>query len=544
MTSDRPVRLGILSALLVLGCGEAPSPDARPRTGGTAVVAGSSDLQNLIGPIVDEQTSAEVLKYALSTTLIRLDDALAYAPYAAREWTLEGDSAAVFRLREGLAWHDGRPTTARDVVFTFERVKDPETGSPLHEMFAGWEAAQILDSLTVRFTLRPHPDPLYPWTELPLVPAHALDTVPATRLRQAAYGRRPIGNGPFRFVSHRENDRWVFEANPDFPTDLGGRPHLDRLVWRVIPESAAQVAELRTGRAHLAMSPRTQHLEQLRGDTAVRVIQAPSNMYAFIGWNVRRPALSDPRVRRALTHAIDRGQLLEGLRGGYGEVAFGPVPPGHWAHHDGLEPLPYDPEESRTLLAAAGWTDSDGDGIRENAAGEPLEIELKIPSMVDFSRDLAEVVRGDLADVGVRMTTRPLEAATLFADITGAEKRFDAVLLTLAADFRMDLRDTFHSRAVGQPYQLSSWSQPEADSLMDGIAAAPTREAATPLWHGFQEVLRREQPWTFLYYAPSLRAARTELLGVRMDGRGTFVSLPEWWLAAPADSTAPASAAQ
>lgn len=523
---------------LLPACGETPpgsDPVSGPIAGGTVVVVGSHDLQNLNPLVADEQDTAELLKYGLFTTLVRFDSAFEYLPYLAESWEESGDTAVVFHLRRDVPWHDGRPTTAEDVAFTFRRVKDPATASSLVDLFENWVDVAVVDSHTVRFSLRPHPDPLYAWTELPIVPAHALDSVPPDGLRRASFNSRPIGNGPFRFVSHRENDRWIFGANADFPAGLGGPPYLDRVVWRSVPESDAQVAELLTGNAQLITSPRTAHVPRIEASRAARVIRAPTNSYAFLGWNSASGPLSDARVRRALTLAIDRRAILEGLRGGYGTIATGPVPPSHWAHHDRLDPLPHDTAAASALLGAAGWHDRDGDGVREDAAGRPLRVALKIPAGVDYSRDLAQVIQAHVARVGVRLEMVQLEPATLFDHITASEKRFEGVLLTLAADFRLDLRDTFHSRAIGQPFQLSSWSDPEADTLMDALAAAGDRDEAIPLWHRLQEVLQDEQPWTFLYYAPALRGASARLHGVTVDARGTFITLPAWWLA-PAPS--------
>lgn len=540
MRDGIPRETGLLIPLLIVGlggCAEAGAPgpgSAEPVRGGIAVIAGSHDLQHMNPLVTDERDTADLLRHGLFLTLVSFDSSFDYRPRLAESWAIEGDSAVVFRLRRDVRWHDGVPTTARDVAFTFERVKDEATGSALMDLFARWQAVEAIDSYTVRFRIAPHPDPLYPWTQLPPVPAHVLDTVPAAELRRSAFNVAPVGNGPFRFVSHRENDRWVFEANREFPAELGGPPYLDRVVWRVLPESSTQLAELRTGRAHLATSARAPQLPALRADPRFDVIEAPSDAYAFIGWNAADPILADARVRRALTHAIDRQAILDGLRGGLGTVAFGPVPPGHWAHHPELEPLAHDTARAAALLAEAGWLDRDGDGVRENAAGEPLRITLKIPAAVDFSRDVAEVVRAQVDRVAVQLETRALETATLFDDITAERKRFQGVLLTLAADFRLDLRDTFHSGAIGQPFQLSSWSSPATDRLLERVAAARTREEAIPLWHDLQEALREAQPWTFLYYAPTILATRSELQGVAVDARGMFVSLPRWWLVAPA----------
>lgn len=517
---------------LVVACGDRPASDLadRPVQGGTAVVAGSHDLRHMNGLVVDEPNAADLLRSALFLTLVAPDTGIDYVPRLAEGWERDGERVT-FRLRRDVFWHDGVPTTAEDVAFTFRRVRDPETASPVAPLFEGWDAVEVVDSFTVRFRVRPRPDDLFAWTELPIAPAHLLDTVPANALRRAAFNRRPVGNGPFRVVSYRENDRWVFEANPEFPEALGGRPHLDRLVWRVIPESSAQVTELRTGNAHLIMAARAIHLRDLVPRPGIRAIVAPSNTYAFIGWNARAAPLDDVRVRRALTLAIDRQEILDALRDGYGSLAVGPIPPGHWAAHPDLAPYPHDPEAARSLLDEAGWQVSGPTGVRTDEAGRSLEIEVMIPAGVDFSRDLAEVVRGHLARVGVGVRTRPLEAATLFGTITAPEKRFQAVILTLGADRALDLRETFHSQAIGQPYQLSSWSTPEADALMDRLAGARTRQEALPLWYRLQEVLHDEQPWTFLYYAPTLLAVSDRLQGVHVDARGTFITLPEWWLA-------------
>src|SRR5690606_10560255 len=136
------------------------------------------------------------------------------------------------------------------------------------------------------------------------------DTVPAERIGQAPFSRAPVGNGPFRFVEFRANERWIFAANDDFPEDLGGRPYLDRVVLRIVPEPASQVAELRAGTIDLALAPpagefmRMDSLPQLRG------IARPSRQVGLIGWNNRNAPLDDPAVRRAL--GLDRKSAVEG----------------------------------------------------------------------------------------------------------------------------------------------------------------------------------------------------------------------------------------
>src|SRR5690606_14572337 len=125
------------------------------------------------------------------------------------------------------------------------------------------------------------------------MPRHLLDTVPAAELRRASFNRAPVGNGPFRFVSREANGRWIFEANPDFPEALGGRPYLDRVVWRVIPENSAQITEIRTGNVDLILAPRADQLAELDARAELRAIVRPTRKYQVLGWNSLRPPLDD-----------------------------------------------------------------------------------------------------------------------------------------------------------------------------------------------------------------------------------------------------------
>ncbi|MFW5947306.1 MAG: ABC transporter substrate-binding protein [Gemmatimonadota bacterium] len=521
------VRIRHLTALLLVA---AACADPGPRRGGTAVIAAGSDL-DYANPLVSaDKYTNEVLRYVLFTPLIRYGPDFGYEPALARSWELEGDTGVVFRLREDVTWHDGRPTTAHDVLFTFRSARDPATGFANAGYFTRWTDATVVDSFTIRFGFEPHADPLAGWPFTPVAPAHLLDTVPAERMRTAAFNTAPVGNGPFRFVRYRPGDRWVFEANPGYPEALGGAPLLDRLVWRVIPESSAQVTEVRVGEVDLAIHARPEQVMELADREGLRGVYRPSRQFSFIVWNARRPPLDDARVRRALALSIDREEILQGLRRGLGELAVGPVSPFHWAWADHLAPLPFEPDSARTLLDAAGIRDTDEDGVRELPSGDPFVVEIKLPAGSDYNRDMAEAIRADLETVGVRATTRPTEATTLFADILSPERRFDAALLGWEADVRLDLRDLFHSGALDGEYQFASYTNPEVDSLLDRATIEPDRERAGPLWHRVQELLLRDQPWTVLYYQTDAFLARDRLRGLDMDIRGALVHVADWWI--------------
>lgn len=516
-----------LVALALAGCGDA---EPRPRVGGTAVIGAGSDLDAANPLVTVDAWTNDLLRFALFTPLVRYGPTLEYEPYLAESWEMTGDTGVIFHLRRDVRWHDGRQTTAEDVLFTYERATDPATGFPNPGYFERWTGGVVVDSFTVRFAWEPHAEPMAGLPFTGIVPRHLLDTIPAERMSQALFNRHPVGNGPFRFVSQRANDRWIFEANPDFPEGLGGRPRLDRLVWRVIPENTAQITEIRSGEADLVLQPRPEQVVELDERDDLRAIVKPSRQFSFIAWNGKRPPLDDPEVRRALAMAIDRQAILDGLRRGFGVLAVGPIAPFHWAYDAEDGPIPFDPDSAAAILDARGITDRDGDGIRELPGGGDFAIEIKVPASSDFNRDVAEVVRGDLADLGIRATSRPTEVGTLFADVTSAERNFDAALLGWNGDFRLDIGDLFHSRAMAGPYQFASYANPAVDSLMDRAEAETDRAVATPLWRRVQRILRDEQPWTPIYYQTDAFLVRERLEGVEMDIRGALLTVHDWWI--------------
>ena len=526
------VALGVAA----VGCADAGNGDAGSgdleRVGGTAVVAFAGGPRTANPLLAADAYSQEVTRSLLFLPLLELGPGLELAPRLAESWTLEDDSTAVFRLRRDVRWADGAPTTAHDVVFTLERALDPATGYPNVAQISHWHDVEAVDSFTVRARLDPVREPFLSLTLLPVVPRHVLDTVPPEAMASAAFNLRPVGNGPFRVAEARPNDRWVFVADSAFPEGLGGRPRLDRLVWRVIPESSAQTAELLAGDVDLVAGARPEAFEEAGSRPGVWRAERPTLSYTAIAWNGRRPPLDDPRTRRALGLAIDRRAILDALRGGRGTLAAGPVPPDHWAHSPDVAPPPHDLAAARSLLADAGLEDRDGDGMVEDGAGTPFRPELLIPAGSDFNRDLAQVIQSDLAEAGVGLEIRPLDFATMVSVITAPGREFDAALLTLDADLRLDLRSLFHGGALDGPFQVAGYSDARLDSLLDAIeASGDDREAARPLWESAQARLAEDQPWTFLYYVTDLLIGRDRLRGVEPDLRGLLHSAPRWWVA-------------
>jgi peptide/nickel transport system substrate-binding protein len=501
-----------------------------PRHGGTVVIAVAEDI-DAANPLVSQlATPQDFLRNALFLPLVDYGPNLEIRPVLASAWEMTGDTGVVFTLRNDVLWHDGRRTTAYDVKFTYDRATDPATAYPGAGELAFTTGAEVIDSFTIRISWQPHSDPLATFPFLPIVPEHLLGEVPASGMARADFNRSPVGNGPFRFVSHRPGERWEFEANPDFPEALGGRPYIDRLFWRPITEPSARIGELRTGGADMILNAGPDAYPGLAADPGLTGIVRETRQYALIGWNGRRAPFGDPAVRRALMMATDRQRMVDGLRGGLATLAVGPIGPFHWAYADTVTPLPFDTTAARALLADAGIEDRDGDGTLDLPDGRPFTFVLSYPSDQAFSRDVAELIASDFSAIGVRPRLESMEFGTLIGRMSSAARDFDAVVLAWASDFRVNVRDLYHSSALAGPYQIAGYANAEVDALIDAVAVTVDRDAARPLYHRLQSILRDEQPWGFLYYFPDLNVVRARLNGVEMDVRGTFVSIGRWWV--------------
>ncbi len=508
------------------------------RYGGTLVVGGVAELPGGMNPAVStDYTGTQYQQFVLLMTLVRYNAHLEAEPYLARSWAVNADTTELtFHLRDDVFWHDGVRTDANDVAFTFRTVTDPETGFPnpayWDEYDKSAEGMTVVDDTTIAFQIHPHADFMDPWRATAILPRHLLEDVPASQLATHPYNDQcPVGNGPFAFSEHRLNDRWVFQANPGFPEGLGGRPYVDRLVHRIIPEQTTLLTEFLTGGIQVFVGAQPDQVSEMEDNPSVQLMTFDHREAAFVAWNSRRPQLSDARVRRALTLGVDRAGIVEAVLQGYGTVANSTVPPAYWQYDPSVLPdMPYDPDRARALLDEAGWKDRDGDGVRENAKGEPLHITIKYNQGSRQRQSIAELMQAQLRQIGVDIDVRVVDVLTLRQQLFTPERDFDGVVLSWVVEFRLDDRDLFDSKRIDGPWALSGTRNPELDRLLDTLQTVVDRRAAKPLWDKYQRLLVEEQPYTFLYFVRRIMAVRNSVHGVHVDARGEWQSAPEWWM--------------
>ena len=397
----------------------------------------------------------------------------------------------------------------------------------------GEAGVEVVDDYTVTIRLEPHSEFLDAWRTVGIMPQHLLADVPPEQLKQHPFGTQcPVGNGPFVFREHLPQDRWVFEANPAFPGSLGGRPYLDRYVLRVIPEQTTLLTELLTENIDVFIAPRPDQAQRIIDNPDLDLLHYQQRSYVLVGWNSRRPQLADPRVRRAITMATNRQEIVDALLEGYGTVANSGVPPFHFAYDPAAAVnLAYDRDAAMRLLDEAGWTDRDGDGIRENAEGLPLSFTIKYNTGNQQRQDISEIMQAQLLEVGIDARPRVVKWATMLQQINTPDLRdFDGVVIGWVTEFKLDDMDLFHSERIDQPFAWSGTRNPEIDRLLEAIGVTVDREEAKQLWAEYQKVLSEEQPYTYFYFPDRLDGVNERVEDVQMDARGEWINIRKWWI--------------
>ena len=482
MTRARNRRITLLAGLLAAaalgGCGSVAA-----KRGATVMFASGADLQSINPLLTQHPLAHQVQRYVLFTTLVRYDSAMQVEPYLARSWRWSPDHRRLtFILHAGVRWHDGSPTTARDAEWTLDAARDSVTGYPRYQDVRGIQRVSAEDdtTLVIQFAAPQSriPDVL---TDLAVLPQHLLGRVPHGELRSAPFNEHPVGNGPFRFVSHEPNRRWVFQRNDAFPASLGGPPKLDRFIVVVVDEPATKLAALSSGELDFA-GIQPAHAAFVRRDPHLAVATYPLLFTYGIVFNTRHAPFNQLDVRRAVSEGLDRQEIVDGYLFGFGTPAWGPVPEGvpgrldagrgsRVTSRDVARPETRDPRPSFQLLTVG--------------SGEAA---------------LEQLIQAQLARAGFTVHIRQMELSA-FLDRVYSSHDFDAAVLGVPGD-----------PGLGYLAPLLQLAGLPADGNPDDE----------------QRTFHDQVPVAFLYHARGLQGMNRRVRHVVMDLRGELPTVAQW----------------
>lgn len=518
--------------LLLAACGGGDEPEGgggeglQPVRGGrlTVAVSGEPDALN---PLTRTTAVAGDVLGICNRGLAAMDRDFEFVPAIARRWEFSDDGLTLsYHLRSDVLWSDGEPFSSRDVVLSYELYTDPEVASPRASNFADVDSVYAPDDSTVVFEFSGRSRDQVFNTTYSLLPAHIVAGLDPAQVRQWPINRAPVTLGPFRVREWVAGDRVVMERNPHY---YGEPAWLDEVVFKVVPDESSRLLQLANGEVDMVEQiPYPEISTITERNPQVRLYTLDGRNTGYIAYNTRREPFGDARIRNAISYAIDRRAIIDGLMYGHAAPIASPIPPLlGWAHHEGLVPHRQDLERSRRLLEEAGWVDGDGDGIREKD-GRPFTLELKTRTGDPVREYGAVIIQRNLREVGIEATNRLMELGTVLEQVRDGD--FDLYLGMFRARLSVDPTNTF---GTGGSFNHGGYSNPEVDSLIAAGLAELDRDLARPIWQQVQEILHDEQPWSLLYLQLPVTGIHERFRDCTPHALSLYEDIEEWWMVPP-----------
>jgi peptide/nickel transport system substrate-binding protein len=496
-----------LAVLVLLVAGTGPSHGQAAST----LVVGLVAEPVLLDPAqVTDLNSNRVGRRVVETLVTFADESTQIVPGLADSWTVSKDGLSyTFKLRKGIAFHDGTPFNAQAVKFSIERQINPE--HPANKLgkypfaayfFGNVKAVEVMDESTVRFILK---EPRASF--LAILTAGAASVVSPTAAMKAGqdYGASPVGTGPFKFVQWDRGQRVVLEKNPSywrFPVKV------DRVIFRPITEDQARLTELLTGALDLIVGTPPDFVAQLENHPKVTLQRQVGAHVWYLGFNNSKKPFDDKRVRQALNYAVDKEAIVRDVLKGTGAVSKGPVLPGTWGDESGIKPFPYDPERARKLLAEAGlangfsttlWVPESGSGMQSPVA-------------------MSTIIQSNLKAVGVNVTLQTMEWGAFLAKLRTKEQDLFALSwMAGSEDPDLVMYPLLHSSQwtpVGP--NRAMYKNPRFDEVLTQARLTTDQAKRAQLYREAQRLLHDDPPWIFIDHEVQTAAFAKRVQGFKL----------------------------
>jgi peptide/nickel transport system substrate-binding protein len=468
----------------------APEPSEK-----VLIAAQGSEPDQLDPHMTSAYASFQVLENVYDTLVQPAAD-LSMEPALAESWEISDDNLTwTFKLRQGVKWHNGRDLVAQDVVYSFERI--------IAEGLNGWrfgavETITAPDDSTVVITLTQASPNLL----VSIAGFKGMAIIPEEIVTDGTIGTKPVGTGPFRFVSQSPDEGIVLEKNPDYWRASEGLPKLDGIRFVQIPDAGTKLTALRTGEVHWIDAVPPQDIESLSGEDGITVGRVPGGDYHYFALNQNRTPFDDVRVRQAIAHAINREEIAEAAQFGAATANQTAIPASNvaWYHS-------YAPYGSGDIATAQGLLD--------DAGVSGLTIDFLVTSDFPETVTQAQVIAAELAAVGITVEITDVDFST-WLDLQG-NGEFDAFMLSWIGNIDPD--DFYyaqHHSAGG--FNFQGYSNPEVDSLLDAARVETDQAARKTLYDQAAQMIVDDASYIYLYNPDNINAWRDEVGGYETRG--------------------------
>lgn len=496
-------------------------------------------------PTLNPVTSSDIVSFQvykwIFSPLFDMDENMHPVPVLATSWEISPDHLTMtFHLRRDVKWHDGIPFTSKDVLFTFNKIMDPNVDAINKRAdFEKVKGIEAPDDYTFVVKWKEAYVPGFIACENYIVPEHIYKN--EKDFNKSKFNFAPIGTGPYKFLEWKMGERIVLEANRDY---FDGSPHIKRAIFKFIHQGEVSEAAFNKGELDInGFSSADKWIDAKNNPSFTKdnwLFEYYGRNYMYIGWNMdgKNPFFGDKRVRKAMTYVCNRKAMVEKLRRGLGAIISGPLYYDSEEYDKSVETLPFDLEKASKLLDESGWKDTNNDGIRDKN-GIPFNFEITTFVGAEEWIRILELYQQDLKKIGISMTFRTLEWS-VFQEKTGSHQ-FTAFLIGWSFGDDPDLYLMFHSSQSvlknGKPIGMNhvSYKNPEVDRLIEEERVEFDQKKRIELFHNIHKIIAEDQPLTFLYIPSYMVAVKNRFQNVRVSQRGYglftwYPSMKDWWV--------------
>ena len=442
----------------------------------------------------------------------------------------EHNPIMVFKLRPNVRFHDGHIFDAHDVKFTYEAIMNPKNLSPRVADYEPVKRVEVVDPLTVRIVYKRLYSPALGTWAMGILPEHLLNDKAlrdeAERvgkdpekfsLRQSSFNRHPIGFGPFVFREWKSDQYIILDRFDEY---WEGPPNYKRYIYRIIPDLLTQEMEFYAGTVD-SYGVQPHQVQRLKDDPQYQSFSGPSFGYTYIGYNMRRKPFDDPRVRMALSMAINVDKIIKYVLYGQGERITGPFVKQTDYYDHRIKPFPFDPEGALRLLEGAGWKRNKEGWLEKD--GKRFQFTLITNSGNDLRKAILTIAQDGWKQIGIDVRTDLLEWAVFIQERVD-KADFDALILGWSMGIEPDLYQIWHS-SQSNPYQLNfvGFKNKEADDLIIKIRQEYDHNKQVEYCHRLHQIIATEQPYTFLYVSKWTAVLDKKIVIRETDSKGNVI---------------------
>jgi peptide/nickel transport system substrate-binding protein len=474
----------LLGAVLAVAAVAGPAHAQAPQN---LVVQASTEPPGLDLTATPASATAGVVLYNVQECLVKVDRTGKIAPWLAERWNTTDNRNYTFFLKKGVRFHNGRELKAADVKFVFERAMNPETKHPYPRYYEAIGDIIVKDDYAITFSLKTlNANFLLNLARQGSViyPREAVDTLKSA----------PIGTGPFRFEEWVRGDRIVLVKNKDY--HVQGLPKLDRVTFRFIADPNAVLAALKAGDVDFSnFGLGAEHVQELAKDARFSIIVGDTTSDVILAMNNARKPFSDVRVRRAITHAINKPDVLKGAMFGMGKILGTNVDPLNPYYVDMSNAMPHDPARARKLLAEAGYPNG-------------FDAVLRVSPQYQYTVRTGEILVDQLRKVGVNVKIEQIEWGQWLSRVW-KEAEYDLTIIGHA--------ESWDIANYANPKYYFRYDSAKFQELFAKSEVTLDDKARRDLYLQMQKMLVEDAPAVWLYMHPRLAVAKKGVQGLWKD---------------------------